>query len=100
MEFILIHFTKLAFFFQVEYRLVIAQLAIQEKTNEAATIPALMDLIEMEASAGREYIPDVIDDVCDNLETGFRMIFQPIPLTPHIDFSLEMSYHYFSNAMR
>lgn len=33
----------------------------------------------METSAGREYIPDVIDDVCDNLELGFRMIFQPIP---------------------
>lgn len=36
-------------------------------------------LLQMEASAGREYIPDVIDDVCDDLETGFRMIFQPIP---------------------
>lgn len=36
-------------------------------------------LLQMEAPAGREYIPDVIDDICDNLETGFRMIFQPIP---------------------
>ncbi|HBA50351.1 MAG TPA: hypothetical protein DCZ91_21665 [Lachnospiraceae bacterium] len=36
-------------------------------------------LLQMEASAGREYIPDVIDDVCDDLEIGFRMIFQPIP---------------------
>lgn len=36
-------------------------------------------LLQMESIAGREYIPDVIDDVCDDLEIGFRMIFQPIP---------------------
>lgn len=36
-------------------------------------------LLQMESFAGREYIPDVIDDVCDDLEIGFRMIFQPIP---------------------
>lgn len=30
--------------------LVVAQLPIQEKTNEAATVPAIMDLIEMEGS--------------------------------------------------
>ena len=36
-------------------------------------------LLQMEAPAGREYIPDVIDDVCDDLEIGFKMIFQPIP---------------------
>lgn len=39
----------------------------------------IVRLLQMEASAGREYIPDVIDDVCDNLELGFRMLFQPIP---------------------
>ncbi len=31
-------------------RPVIAQMVIQEKTNEAATIPAMMELIEMEGS--------------------------------------------------
>lgn len=36
-------------------------------------------LLQMETSFGREYIPDVIDDVCDNLELGFRKIFQPVP---------------------
>lgn len=36
-------------------------------------------LLQMEAPKGREYIPDVIDDVCDDLEIGFRMIFNPIP---------------------
>lgn len=36
-------------------------------------------LLQMEASEGREYIPDVIDDVCDDLVIGFRMIFSPIP---------------------
>lgn len=32
-------------------------------------------LLQMESFAGKEYIPDVIDD----FEIGFRMIFQPIP---------------------
>lgn len=36
-------------------------------------------LLQMEAPARRGYIPDVIDDICDDLEIGFRMIFQPIP---------------------
>lgn len=36
-------------------------------------------LLQMGCSTGREYIPDVIDDICDDLETGFRMIFQAIP---------------------
>ena len=27
----------------------------------------------------KENIPDVIEDVCDNLEIGFKMIFQSIP---------------------
>lgn len=36
-------------------------------------------LLQMEVSEGREYIPDVIDDVCDDLEIGLGMIFRPIP---------------------
>ena len=36
-------------------------------------------LLQMEVSEGREYIPDVIDDVCDDLGIGLRMIFSPIP---------------------
>lgn len=36
-------------------------------------------LLQMEVSEGREYIPDVIDDVCDDLGIGLRMIFRPIP---------------------
>ena len=36
-------------------------------------------LLQMEEPKGRRYIPDVIDDICDNLEVGFRMIFRPIP---------------------
>lgn len=36
-------------------------------------------LLQMETAEGREYIPDVIDDICDDLEIGFRMIFRPIP---------------------
>lgn len=39
----------------------------------------IIRLLQMEGSAGREHVPDVIDDVCDNLEIGFRMIFQPVP---------------------
>lgn len=36
-------------------------------------------LLQMEVSEGREYIPDVIDDVSDDLEIGFQMIFSQIP---------------------
>lgn len=36
-------------------------------------------LLQMEEPKGRRYIPDVIDDICDNPEVGFRMIFRPIP---------------------
>lgn len=36
-------------------------------------------LLQMEVTEGREYIPDVIDDVCDDLEIGFQMIFSPVP---------------------
>ena len=39
----------------------------------------IVRLLQMEVSEGREYIPDVIDDVCDDLETGIGMIFRPIP---------------------
>lgn len=36
-------------------------------------------LLQMEAPKERKNIPDIIDDICDNLEIGFRMIFEPIP---------------------
>ena len=39
----------------------------------------IVRLLQMEVPAGREHVPDVIDDVCDNLEIGFRMIFQAVP---------------------
>lgn len=36
-------------------------------------------LLQMETPQGRGGIPDIIDDVCDNLEIGLQMIFSPIP---------------------
>lgn len=36
-------------------------------------------LLQMEKPEGQESIPDIIDNVCDNLEIGFQMIFSPIP---------------------
>lgn len=36
-------------------------------------------LLQMEAPEGRAYIPDVIDDICDDLGIGLRMIFEAIP---------------------
>lgn len=36
-------------------------------------------LLQMENLEGQGGIPDIIDDVCDNLELGFQMIFNPIP---------------------
>ena len=36
-------------------------------------------LLQMESPKGRENIPDVLDDICDDLEIGFRMIFRSIP---------------------
>lgn len=36
-------------------------------------------LLQMETPLGRGGIPDIIDDVCDNLEIGLQMIFSPIP---------------------
>lgn len=39
----------------------------------------IVRLLQMEDSEGREYIPDVIDDICDDLGIGFRMIFKSIP---------------------
>lgn len=36
-------------------------------------------LLQMENPEGQGGIPDIIDDVCDNLELGFQMIFNPIP---------------------
>ena len=39
----------------------------------------IVRLLQMKAPKGREYVPDVIDDICDNLEIGLKMIFSPIP---------------------
>lgn len=36
-------------------------------------------LLQMENPEGQEGIPDIIDNICDNLEIGFQMIFKPIP---------------------
>lgn len=36
-------------------------------------------LLQMEKPEEQEGIPDIIDNVCDNLEIGLRMIFRPIP---------------------
>ncbi len=36
-------------------------------------------LLQMENIREQEGIPDIMDDVCDNLEIGFQMIFSPIP---------------------
>ena len=36
-------------------------------------------LLQMEAPEGRSYIPDVIDDICDDLEIGLKMVFRAIP---------------------
>lgn len=36
-------------------------------------------LLQMEKQGDQGSIPDVIDDVCDNLEIGFQKIFHPIP---------------------
>ncbi len=36
-------------------------------------------LLQMENLKGQRGIPDIIDDVCDNLKIGFQMIFSPIP---------------------
>ena len=36
-------------------------------------------LLQMEKPEGQEGIPDIIDNVCDNLEIGLQMIFSPIP---------------------
>lgn len=36
-------------------------------------------LLQMENPQWRGGIPDIIDDVCDNLEIGLQMIFSPIP---------------------
>ncbi len=39
----------------------------------------IVRLLQMKNPKEREYVPDVIDDICDNLEIGLRMIFHPIP---------------------
>lgn len=36
-------------------------------------------LLQMENAEGQEGIPDIIDNVCDNLEIGLQMIFKRIP---------------------
>ena len=39
----------------------------------------IVRLLQMKDQKGREYVPDIIDDICDNLEIDLRMIFSPIP---------------------
>lgn len=39
----------------------------------------IVRLLQMENPKGREYVPDVIDDISDELEIGLKMIFSPIP---------------------
>lgn len=39
----------------------------------------IVRLLQMEEAVGREHVPDVMDDICDKLEIGFRMIFQAVP---------------------
>lgn len=36
-------------------------------------------MLQMENPEEQGGIPDIIDNVCDNLEIGLRMIFRPIP---------------------
>ena len=36
-------------------------------------------MLQMKNPEGEEGIPDIIDNVCDNLEIGLQMIFSPIP---------------------
>lgn len=36
-------------------------------------------LLQMEKAEVEGSIPDIIDDICDNLEIGFQKIFRPIP---------------------
>ena len=36
-------------------------------------------LLQMEVTVGRKHVPDVIDDICDNLGIGFQKIFQAVP---------------------
>ena len=39
----------------------------------------IVRLLQMKDQKGREYVPDIIDDICDDLEIDLRMIFSPIP---------------------
>lgn len=39
----------------------------------------IVQLLQMKDQKGREYVPDIIDDICDDLEIDLRMIFSPIP---------------------
>ena len=38
----------------------------------------IVRLLQMEDSEKREFVPDVIDDICDDLEIGLKMIFSPL----------------------
>lgn len=42
----------------------------------AYNIARLLQMENLEEQGG---ILDIIDNICDNLEIGFRMIFRPIP---------------------
>ena len=39
----------------------------------------IVRLLQMENPEGQGGIPDIIDNVCDNLKIGLQMIFSPIP---------------------
>lgn len=43
------------------------------------TLQNAVRLLQMKDQKGREYVPDIIDDICDDLEIDLRMIFSPIP---------------------
>lgn len=39
----------------------------------------IIRLLQMEAPEKRKHVPDVIDDICEDLEVGLKMLFHPIP---------------------
>ena len=39
----------------------------------------IIRLLQMEEPEERKHVPDVIDDICEDLEIGLKMLFQPIP---------------------
>lgn len=39
----------------------------------------IIRLLQMEAPEKRKHVPDVIDDICEDLEVGLKMFFCPVP---------------------